>query len=389
MLQAKLNNGALLTLIHRNRKEIDHLKKAGKYFCPTCNEPVFIKAGDKMIPHFAHYSNSACPSNERGEGKYHEQGKLLLYQWLNSQGMDVRLEEYIPSIQQRPDVLLKINKKQIAIEYQCARISTEEIRNRNRGYRSIGIIPIWILGANRLERKTKQHIKIDSFAQNFIHQYTSNSPSVIYYFCPETLRFIIMQDIIFTRNGHAIGKLKIVDIRNLHFKDLFILDYLGSSTLYANWKKEKERFRLQPRKQVYGMELEWRQWLYLKRMHIENLPSIIYLPVSTQYRLKTNLWDWQSRICLDILDPIRIGGVVSFQRIAYHVRKYLKSPTLFPLIRSEEHPIKEYLQILIQIGILTELLDERYQKLKPLTYYQHIEEAMKGDEVLIQQLMKR
>src|SRR5699024_2794949 len=124
---------------------------------------VIVKAGDKVIPHFAHQSKSNCPSGEGGEGPYHEKGKLLLFNWLRSQNLDVKLEKYIKEINQRPDILLKVNKKLIAIEYQCTRIPVEQIRLRNRGYKKAGITPIWILGAKRFSRRARDEITIDDY----------------------------------------------------------------------------------------------------------------------------------------------------------------------------------------------------------------------------------
>lgn len=388
MLQAKLNNGKLVTLMNLTRKEIQHLKqKAVKFYCPTCQEAVLIKAGNQKIPHFAHYTMNQCPASESGEGIYHEQGKFLLYQWLKKQGLEVTLEKYIPEIQQRPDILLKINEKQIAIEYQCAKVSVEEINSRTTGYQSIGITPIWILGANLLDRQGKNSFKINSFTQQFIHRFSQELPSVLYYFCPETLQFIFIQDLFFTAKTKAIGKLNVTDIRNLHFKELFTLSHFMKTEIYSLWERQKHHFRLKPRKNLYGMELAWQQWLYLKQVYVERLPSIIYLPVSTQYRMKSPPWDWQSRICLNLLQPLEVGSIVSFHTIQYQLRKQMKPVSSFPLIQYHDDPIKEYLQILKSLHILSILPNHTYKKIQPISLYSHIEEAITGDKALMKHLI--
>ncbi|WP_156288887.1 competence protein CoiA [Oceanobacillus salinisoli] len=387
MLQAKLENGNSFTLVHLTKEEIEGLrKKQIKFYCPVCNQSVLIKAGSKMIPHFAHYSSRDCPSNESGEGKYHEKGKLLLYNWLKHKGLDVSLEEYIPSISQRPDFLLTIHRKRIAFEYQCARIPPQQIQKRNQGYISAGITPIWILGANRFERKTGNYFKLDSFTQQFIHQFSSELPSVLYYFCPHTLQFISIQDIFLIKHGQAIGNINVTDIRKQHFKNLFTLSHLPAKKLWMIWGKEKERFRLRPRKNLYGNELAWHQWLYLKGSHIEYLPSIVYLPISAQYRMKSPLWDWQSRICLEVLEPMTVGSVFTLHSIESLLRKSLQSSSVFPLIRSNDHPIKQYLQLLADLGIIKKLSNHTYQKAKSVDGYQNIEQSLKGDKEIINQL---
>src|SRR5690625_6633327 len=87
---------------------------------------------------------------------YHEKGKLLLYQWLKSQQLHVELEPYLKEIKQQPDILLLLQGKIIAIEYQCARIPIRDIQRRNNGYKQRGIIPIWILGAKQFKRQGKR-----------------------------------------------------------------------------------------------------------------------------------------------------------------------------------------------------------------------------------------
>src|SRR5699024_11600971 len=85
-------------------------------------------------PHFAHQAKQDCPANRGGEGPVHEKGKLLLYQWLKKHNVDVRLEHYLPNIQQQPDLFLQLNKQRIAIDYQCSKIPITQLQKRNKGY---------------------------------------------------------------------------------------------------------------------------------------------------------------------------------------------------------------------------------------------------------------
>src|SRR5690625_1757035 len=173
MLQAQSKDGKFITLANLKKSEIEFHRKVSKFFCPTCKQPVMIKSGSKTIPHFAHYPNTNCPANTYGEGPYHKKGKLLLYRWLKKQKLNVSLEKYIPKINQQPDLFLTINEKKIAIEYQCSKISAQEILTRNRGYLNAGIQPIWILGANLFRRKTAYHLRLDQFTLKFVHQFSS------------------------------------------------------------------------------------------------------------------------------------------------------------------------------------------------------------------------
>lgn len=388
MLQAKSSDGVSITLATLTKAEIEHQKSKQPFYCPSCGEQVIIKAGFKMIPHFAHRSILNCPSHEGGEGPYHEKGKLLLYQWLRKQNLHVELEYYLPEINQRPDILLVINQKRIAIEYQCARITIEQIKQRNNGYKTIGITPIWILGANHFKRKTKNHLKIDQFALQFIHKFTSTFPLTLFYFCPDTCQFTMIQDLYLPRTGQAFGNFYFAKLNQLRFLDIFKQHNFSQFALYQLWRKEQEKFRLQQRKQVYGKELAWHQWLYLKRTHLEYLPSIIYLPVSAQYRMKTPLWNWQSRLVVDLLDPLPLGGQFSIQTCKHLLRQHLDRANNFPLIQSEESPLNQYLQLLEKLNVIKQLSPHHFMKIKPVAFYKNIEEALQGDEMIIKQLQK-
>src|SRR5690625_137402 len=142
MLRATTRNGKYITLALLNRQEIAKIRQTEQFFCPQCKETVIVRAGSRVIPHFAHQRHSDCSEHEGGEGLYHYQGKLLLYNWLRNQNISTELEPFIPEINQRPDIIIQIGERKIAIEYQCATIPIEIIKKRNEGYLTVGITPI-------------------------------------------------------------------------------------------------------------------------------------------------------------------------------------------------------------------------------------------------------
>ncbi len=135
-------------------------------------------------------------------------GKLSLYEWLRGENQAVQLETYLSTIQQRPDILVERNRRKIAIEYQCARITKEEIIKRQVGYQKLGIIPIWILGAKLLKRIGKNHLQLDPFTRHFIHQFNKTLPPTLYYFCPHTDSLTIVTDFHMTSSTRALAKFK-------------------------------------------------------------------------------------------------------------------------------------------------------------------------------------
>ncbi|MFC2949917.1 competence protein CoiA [Virgibacillus sediminis] len=389
MLQAISEQGIAVNLAACSRKEIDTWKRTGVFYCPSCSKPVIIKAGPKVIPHFAHQSVRNCPSSVGGEGMYHEKGKRLLYRWLHAQHLEVELEAYLPNIKQRPDLLLTINGRQIAMEYQCARISEKQIYSRNKGYIQKGIIPIWILGENRMKRKTAEHLQIDHFSIHLAHKFSSDFPLTLFYFCPHTLQFIMFQDIYFTSAGLAIGKFSQERLDKLRLPDIFRVKVYSQQRLFSLWKREKYRFRVRKNRQLHGKELAWHQWLYLKGKHVEQLPSLVHLPVPSQYLMNSPPWNWQSRLLIDLIAPLPQEKEFTLQHCQQFVRLNKTSPSQFPLIKTPGDPVLEYLQLLVEAGLLSQVRQGVYRKFRQVEYYSHIEQAVAGDDELMEVLSNR
>ncbi len=79
-------------------------------------------------------------------------GKELLYRWFKRQNVHVEIEHYLPEIQQRPDIFIERAGRKIAIEYQCANLSIEQLYKRTYSYWRAGIQVIWIIGGNQLKK---------------------------------------------------------------------------------------------------------------------------------------------------------------------------------------------------------------------------------------------
>ncbi|AIF45222.1 competence protein CoiA [Virgibacillus sp. SK37] len=389
MLQAMTKKGVLVTLPHATRNEIMEWKKAQmEFYCPVCKERVMMKAGIKNIAHFAHYQEGECTANEGGEGAYHEKGKLALYNWVAGQQINVQLEEYLPQIQQRPDMLVNLKGRKIAIEYQCVRIPTHIIQQRNKGYMLAGITPIWILGMTLFQRKVATQFKINDFLTQFIHQFSPDYPLCIYFFCAETFQFLSIHDIYILRTGTATGKFHIQSLPTIGFLDLFTSKKIKPKELYTLWMKEKHRFRLYQPTRLFGKSKKWYQWLYLKGLHRETLPSLIHLPVVFQMRMKSPLYEWQSRLLLDYLSPIPIGASFTLSSCHTFLSRHHQLTEQFPLLHSPANPIQEYLEHLVVLKIL-DRLNGNYVKRREVKKPTSLENALAADRVVLEKLLKQ
>lgn len=379
ILRARTKEGHDVTLALLPKHQIEKLRKETEFYCPECHASVVVRAGAKVIPHFAHRSTLHC-SIQGGEGVYHQKGKLLLYEWLKNQHITTELEKYIPSIKQRPDLFIQIGQRQIAIEFQCATISQAEIRNRTIGYQRAKIIPIWILGANHFKRTSHHQLKINHFMRSFIQQFSSDLPTTLFYFCPLTKQFSIVNDLYMTSPNRALATFHFKHMNRLSFVQLFSKRYLSRKMLYTLWKNEKRKFRLRQNSQ-YGKELKWHYWLYEKGLHRDKLPSIIYLPIQSQYKMNVSLWNWQSRFIIDFFHPLSIGE-------SFHQSKVMRF--LRPFMCDNEaayQPIEQYMYYLEQLNMIENISDEIYVKRKSVHFYNRIDQAINGDDELLNRFM--
>ncbi|MCT2535658.1 hypothetical protein NC661_06710 [Aquibacillus koreensis] len=382
MLQAINDNGEKVTLALLSKDDIQYQKENHNFFCPVCNEALIVKAGTKMIAHFSHQSNTSCPSHYGGEGEYHERGKLDLYQWLKEQRINVSLEHYIPKIKQRPDLFIKIGNKQIAMEYQCARMSSKEFLERNSGYRRLDITPIWILGGNRMKRSKSSSLLLSSNDLLYVHQFSSGFPLTMYFYCPNSHYFAIYQHVQTTGTKQTIGSIVFHKLRTLRIRDLFHHLPINPS-FYSLWKNKIFHVRTKPRQHISNQEKSWIQWLYLQRVHPTLLPSICFIPVSSQWMMRTAIWIWQSKIVIGLL---RYNRSFTLQLCKNLLSDQMNSSHTFPLIQGQKNPIMEYLDILENLKIIVRTNAESYRVMKLIQIPKNIDLANQQDDQLIQQL---
>ncbi|KAB8139102.1 hypothetical protein F9U64_01520 [Gracilibacillus oryzae] len=347
MLQALDNHGKVVTLYSLNKERLAKLKVEGHFYCPVCKEKLLIRAGEKVIAHFAHHRKSSCPHG--GEGAYHEQGKLDLYKWFSDQGFRVKLEHYLAEIKQRPDLLVEIGSKTLAIEFQCASIPMSDVQRRTAKYRENGFVPIWILGANKLNRLTSQMIKISSTDASYIHQFHEYFPLSIYYYCSLQKQFIFFQDFYFFTQTKAYGSLSVMALDRATLKDFFTMRKLPSDQLLQTWREELKKWRNRPVPFHQKNETAWRQWLYLHQLNVQTLPYFVNLPIQTEFMAKSPPWVWQSRLYLDLILKQKKFSFTDAHDI---LRNHFYPASDFPLIHSSFHPVREYFQMLERIGIL-------------------------------------
>lgn len=110
--------------------------------CPACKSQVRFKNGQVKLPHFAHVSLATCQGYSENESAQHLALKTRLYHWF-SQTEQVKIEQYLPDLQQTPDLLVNDT---LAIEIQCSPLSISRLRERTVAYQAHGYKVLWLMG---------------------------------------------------------------------------------------------------------------------------------------------------------------------------------------------------------------------------------------------------
>ena len=384
MLQAVSSKGKRVTLALLPQSQINQLKQAKiSFFCPVCKSRVIIKAGTQMIAHFAHQSLQDCPNRAGGEGVYHERGKLDLFAWLSQLGFNVKLEYYLPEIKQRTDLMIQFVRKRLAIEYQCATISLKEILSRTRGYQSIGITPLWILGGNRMRRLGKQGLYLTPTEQSYLHQFNNDPYAKLYFYCPDTKQFARYDLSCFTGRNRSIGRLKFYPLASIGFEHFFKSEQMSIFT--SEWLTEKKRFRLKLPNKMNQTERQYREWLYLNQLFPSLISSWIGLPVNGQWTMNVSVWTWQTYLCYDFLNHF---SHFTFKQLNLYMQRYRKQSTHnFPMLCQQVDPVADYLAYFLQAGKIIKVGDT-YRLRGTISQYQSLDAALENDQ-LIQLSLKR
>ncbi len=126
-------------------------------YCPNCRGMVHVRGGpDKRMQIYFAHQRGECAWSMEAESVRHMRGKVVLAEWVRGQFPEavVTLEERLPGANRIADVFVRHGDGQCwAVEFQCAPLDVEEWRRRDAAYRDAGIVDIWVVGNNRLEKQ--------------------------------------------------------------------------------------------------------------------------------------------------------------------------------------------------------------------------------------------
>ncbi|MBM7705224.1 competence CoiA-like predicted nuclease [Chryseomicrobium aureum] len=180
MFTAITSEGSIICLYEMSQQAIHQLPRR-EYYCPECEQRLTLKRGSVKVAHFAHDVSCTNSAASQRETQNHLTGKSLIYSALRTHFHDVHLEFYIPTIVQRADVCLQSPIPMI-FEFQCSKISAEQLQLRTAGYLSLGYQCRWILHADFLPKNLTDfsYVKLSKFLQAGIFTHMNGSKSITF-----------------------------------------------------------------------------------------------------------------------------------------------------------------------------------------------------------------
>ncbi|MDQ0207890.1 competence protein CoiA [Alkalicoccobacillus murimartini] len=389
MLTAVLEDGTKISMADKwFESELKNLRKKQQFKCPVCYSSLILKLGSKRQWHFAHVQDQSCRIPYEPESSYHLKGKLDIYHWLMNQGISAALEMYLPLIQQRPDVLCRVNGKLIAIEYQCSSLSEELYAERTKGYYRMGITPIWILGGNRLRRKQTDLYQILGFEWNAA-RFNPVDQAYLTYYCSESTSWGLMQQITSYSATKALAELTVKKSHSFSMKELLTPNESTSNTM-KSWLKIKKNWRYQcfhphPSKS----ELLLKKLLYQHRIPPGQFPCEAGWFISVQHYIKTSPYVWQTLLLLQISHHLTLHQPFSLNTLEDQLTPFIMRGVItfrdhlqLDLTEMISQMVFEYIQLLVSFAIVEKLTNGDYLYLKPISLPKTVEQANEMDQSL-------
>jgi competence CoiA-like predicted nuclease len=377
------------------RERLERLKGDGPFFCPACRNEVVMRFGAHRLPHFAHRKGTACPSEHEPESERHLTGKRDWFVWLTSQGMEAKLEPYLPAIGQRPDVLFRCGPHLYALEYQCSTIDESLFCQRNDGYRRLGIRPFWVLGAHHLRRlpKRSDEVRLSRFQWLFAQRAPFSAAPRVWYYSPETKQLTCLsrlQPLSVSRtlaviDSSPLSRLSFSDVMTAHPPPL-------SPSFWEQWLNQKKQWRrtfpLYPNRKMRRICTDFYQAGIVPSL----FPTEAGWPLPRGYAWETAPFIWQTYVLLPFLRqpgrPVTMASLLGW--IDEQIRTGRLMPRRLPLAGRDDYrqAVSEYVHWLRLLGYVRREDGGQLHLAKPLSFPATVEDVIRQDAALLEQIKR-
>lgn len=136
----------------------EEYKKAGQtglLKCEECGTPVYLKAGNIKVPHFAHKdSNRSCFfESHKNESEEQVKGKFILYKWLAEQYGNVYIDKKYDN--RRANVSIEAEKGIVVLQYIRNERSLNEWNEKREDYLKLGIKDLYFFSFKEFNKENK------------------------------------------------------------------------------------------------------------------------------------------------------------------------------------------------------------------------------------------
>ncbi|MEC3592888.1 competence protein CoiA family protein [Bacillus pumilus] len=384
MNTAIMDNGKLIRITHHlSKNRLEHVRTTCKFYCPECREEVQLKLGEQRVYHFAHKQLTTCPLAS-GETAYHQAGKEAIMNWLQRLGHKPVLEKYVSKIHQRPDVAVSIGGTSYAIEYQCSNISRQELRKRTAGLREAGLFPIWVIGANRLKRKSAQLFSFSSIHWGMLRE--SQKGSLIFY-CPLQNRFIHLAQLLVFQPTKICAAMTVRPPTAYRKLSDILSPPSSKRQVYKQWLKCIQQFRQRPPRILSNESKQLRDVFYEHHQTaFPFLPTELFIPLKEAYIFTSPVYVWQG--CLyDWIMRKKGNRPVTIQLLMTEIKRCVQMKEVklrYGDISIEEikEVITAYVHALVRQGFLHMTKEGNYEVASNQMPIQTVDEAFKRDTFL-------
>lgn len=351
------------------KEELRTHRKVNLYHCPICGEEVKLKVGNKIIPHFSHCKKTKCTSS--GESEKHRSGKLALANILKESRIQFEIECRFDCINRIADIYFVFENQKYVIEYQCSKISSDEVLARTTDYQSLDIKVIWIIGCNPSASN-----KISDNELQFLED-----DILIYY----DKVFTIVQLITNLSKNVFVTNQIVYSVKDFTALRLIKGEYPFISRKQVVEKQLKD-YKIYFRKYGIGYIFKY-EYRHSKFMYINSINQITYLSeigvaIPHQYIINETPFIWQMYFIYEFVKP---KSKFNFNQAFYYMRFKFKLRVL-PIGKLDLASItKLYLDFLVESKVLLKV-DEVYH-VNLTNTPKTLDEAITLDEVRIKQLI--
>ncbi|WP_163652019.1 competence protein CoiA family protein [Listeria sp. PSOL-1] len=348
MFTAKNTQGEWVTITRNNAT---HLKSSSyHYFCLSCGEELFIKAGDKKLPHFAHRHSSKCRFSSEPESEHHLSGKFQISNWALLQGMPVNLEYFFKDIKRQADIFVDDHT---VLELQCSTIPISQMCARTIDYEKLQLKVYWILAQDLTCIKGRYHLTI--FQQSFI-KWDRRLGYYLLTYNTENREFILLYHLTYESGNRFFSSVMHLPLF-LSLKEMYErIERVKYHEFYVKRNRVLERQKICYYYAKFKSRGLFMRKVYEAGYHLQSLPKQVGITLAKQFLVITPAIEWQFFLYDSFFGRLEVGESFAKEQLVKRYSNIVHPKKMIALAPFESLGLlDEYLSYLEREGICVEI----------------------------------